>query len=158
MARTRFLGKDKVKRRFLALPEKAREHIAAEFGQGATKVVNQMRRRAPYDPKNKSGHHLRDSITWTWGNQKIAYSQGGGPVRSGEIAIRISAGNTFVRYAHIAEFGAAPHVVGGQFAGAMHPGQAAQPFFYVTWRAERRSFKARQKRALRRAIAASANA
>ena len=37
------------------------------------------------------------------------------------------------RHGHLVEFGTAPHVNGGQFAGTMHPGTKAQPFMRPAW-------------------------
>lgn len=36
-------------------------------------------------------------------------------------------------HAHLVEFGTAPHVLGGRFEGAMHPGTAPQPFARPAW-------------------------
>ncbi|UFS64393.1 HK97 gp10 family phage protein [Paracoccus denitrificans] len=42
------------------------------------------------------------------------------------------------RHGHLVEFGTAPHVVGGVFAGAQHPGSAPQPFMRPAFDAEAR--------------------
>jgi HK97 gp10 family phage protein len=149
---TRWIGREKLKRRLLKLPQEAQQKLRTEFAAGAQDIVAMQKRLVAVD-----GGDLRDSITWNWGDaKKIAYSQGdsaGGP-----LSIRISAGNTRVRYAHIVEFGAAPHVAGGIFKGAKHPGAPAQPFFYPAYRAKKKAFKSRQRRAFRKAIAASRGA
>lgn len=36
-------------------------------------------------------------------------------------------------HAHLVEFGAAPHINGGRFAGSKHPGTAPQPFARPAW-------------------------
>ncbi|AZV00398.1 tail-component protein [Paracoccus phage vB_PthS_Pthi1] len=40
-------------------------------------------------------------------------------------------------HAHLVEFGTAPHIVGGKFAGARHPGTAPQPFARPVWDANK---------------------
>lgn len=95
---------------------------------------------------------LMESIGWTWGTAP-KYSQRIGTVKSndGKLTITIYAGNSKVRYAHLVEFGSAPHVNGGMFPGTFNPGAKAQPFFYVSWRAKRRSARARVSRAITKA-------
>lgn len=157
--RARFLGREKLKRRFAALPEKVREQIGVEFAKGAQDLVAMQRRLAP----KKTGK-LRESITWRWGFEgRVKYSQGGGSrapgaMKTGLLNIVVSAGNAQVRYAHLVEFGASAHVAGGIFEGVRHPGAPAQPFFFVSYRAKRRALKARAKRALRKGIIASRGA
>ncbi len=50
------------------------------------------------------------------------------------------------------EFGTSPHVQGGVFAGTMHPGTIAQPFFFPAYRVMRKRHKGRASRALRKAM------
>jgi hypothetical protein len=69
-----------------------------------------------------------------------------------DLSVRISAGNSKVRYAHLIEFGTAPHINGGVFAGTEHPGTQAQPFFYPTYRRLRRRARSRISRAVTKAI------
>lgn len=134
-------------RRLRALPKEARRHIGDEFNKGAAELVELMKRRAP----KKSGR-LRASIIWRYANS--------GGANSGDLRIVVAAGGKRkkVRYAHIVEFGAAPHTAGGRFKGAQHPGVKAQPFFYVTYRQKKRALKSRHRRAFKKAIAASRGA
>jgi len=44
-------------------------------------------------------------------------------------------------YALAEEFGTAPHIVGGKFAGARHPGSRPVPFFFPPFRALKKSMK-----------------
>jgi HK97 gp10 family phage protein len=55
-------------------------------------------------------------------------------------------------YALGVEFGVAAHKAGGLFAGARHPGQAAQPFFYPTWRLTKRAARAKISRAIGKSV------
>ncbi|MFC5584439.1 HK97-gp10 family putative phage morphogenesis protein [Nitratireductor kimnyeongensis] len=126
------------------LPPAAEKRIKEAMEKGAGEIVAMMKSLAPVDQGD-----LRDSIGWTWGD-KPKYSQALAKVKSadGRLAITVYAGNSKVRYAHLVEFGAAPHIAGGMFEGAQHPGAPAQPFFYVSWRALRRRTKSRITRAI----------
>lgn len=55
-------------------------------------------------------------------------------------------------YAHFLEFGTAPHIVGGLFAGAQHPGTAPKPFARPAWDATQDQALARITEALRAEI------
>lgn len=92
---------------------------------------------------------LRDSIEVTLpGGRSPAHSQPGGSESVPLGAVLITAGNSKVRYAHLVEYGTAPHTLGGVFAGAEHPGNPAQPYFWPGYRLGRRSAKARATRAM----------
>lgn len=95
---------------------------------------------------------LRESIGWTYGDRP-KYSQAISSVASanGNLVITIYAGNSKVRYAHLVEFGTAPHINGGRFAGSQNPGTAARPFFYVSYRALRKRAKSRVTRSVNKA-------
>lgn len=144
---TRVLGLDRLKRKLKRFPAVVEQEIRVAMEQSATEIVALMKSLVAVD----SGD-LRDSIGWTWGDRP-AYSQAIGAVKSaqGNMVITIYAGNTNVRYAHLVEFGSAPHINGGRFAGSQHPGTAAQPFFFVSYRALRRRAKGRVTRAVNKA-------
>lgn len=137
-------GLDRLGKKLKRLPELARQEIAKAMEQSAAEVVALMKSLVAVD----SGE-LRDSIGWTWGDRP-KYSQAIGAVKSAGsgMVITIYAGNTRVRYAHLVEFGASPHINGGKFAGSQHPGAPAQPFFYPAWRATRKRAKGRVTRAI----------
>lgn len=48
-------------------------------------------------------------------------------------------------HAHLVEFGTAPHINGGKFAGSKHPGTAPQPFARPAWDATQAEVLARIK-------------
>lgn len=138
---TRIKGLSKLQRKLKQLPVVAKRHIRAELEKVADRIVAMMKSLVPVDDGT-----LRDSIGWTWGDapkgaMKIA------TVAGGELAITIYAGSTEAYYARWVEFGTADHFAGGLFAGARHPGTRSQPFFYVSWRAQKKS----AKRAIRKA-------
>ncbi|YBV97106.1 HK97 gp10 family phage protein [Phyllobacteriaceae bacterium JZ32] len=140
-------GLTAVEKRMRAVVEAARAAAKQAMEQGATEIVDMMKSLVPVD----SGE-LRDSIGWTWGDAP-KYSQRVGAVKSSadDLIITIYAGNSKVRYAHLVEFGTAPHINGGMFKGTQNPGTKAQPFFFVSYRTNRKRAKSRITRAVRKA-------
>lgn len=68
-----------------------------------------------------------------------------------DLTISITAGNKEAYWARWEEFGTAPHINGGRFAGSDHPGTAPRPFFYPPVRALKRRVKSRITRATKKA-------
>lgn len=135
------------------------------IAQGADEIVAMQKRLAPVSPRGTHGNPsgmLRDSIVATWGGggaipKYASLRAGTGSARAaGDLSITITAGNSAVRYAHLVEFGTAPHPQGGKFKGTEHPGTSPQPFFFPPYRALRRRVKARITRAMKKAIKTSA--
>jgi HK97 gp10 family phage protein len=130
------------------IPQKAKSAAKLAVVQGATEIANLQQNLAPYDDGA-----LHDSIVVTPpGGTTPPYSQPGGSQVAREGQAIITAGNTDVRYAHLVEYGTAPHLAGGMFEGAEHPGTTAQPFFFPAWRALRTRAKSRITRAISKAI------
>jgi len=149
---TKVLGLANLNKKLQKLPAAAEAAIRAAMEQGANEIVALMKSLVAVD----SGD-LRDSIGWTWG-ERPKYSQAIATVKSsdGKLALTIFAGNSKVRYAHLVEFATAAHENGGIYAGTMHPGTKAQPFFFVSWRALRRRTKSRITRAITKSAKAVA--
>lgn len=148
MARSTILGLAKLERKLRRMPEVAKATIKAAMEQGANEIVDMMRSLAPIDDGD-----LRESIGWTWG-KRPKYSQVVAVAKSkmaGDLTITIFVGNSKVRYAHLVEFGTAAHENGGMFPGTLNPGTKAQPFFFVSWRANRKAVKSRIRRAITKA-------
>lgn len=100
--------------------------------------------------KGDSGE-LEEAIGWTWGDApQGAMILGSVKSKDGNLTITVYAGNSEAFYARWVEFGTAAHSTAkgggtkaGQAAsanggGIAHPGAAAQPFFYVSYRANRK--------------------
>lgn len=120
--------------------------IRKAVGQAADMVVAAQQRLAP----NRKGN-LDRSITWGFGDSpKYATLKiGGGPMRGkSETRAVITAGNAQVRTAHIVERGQKPHILGGIFKGAMHPGATGRFFF----RGGYQSAKPKAKRLIAKAV------
>lgn len=147
----KFQGREQVLRKLAAIPPAVRSAAKQALAQSADEITEAIRAAAP---QGKTGK-LKRSIAQTWGGGAVRYSalkgnvgQAGDP----DLSVVISAGNSEVRTAHLVEFGTAPHINGGLFAGTEHPGTRAQPFFYSTWRAKRRRARSRISRAVTKAI------
>lgn len=146
MARVYLKGLPQLKAKLIKLKEQTAEQIRPAMAQAAQSVVDMMQRQVPVD----SGD-LRESIGWTFGD-KPKYAQAVSRQSVGGLTVTIFAGNTKVRYAHLVEFGTAPHAQGGMFEGTEHPGTNAQPFFYPSWRASRKAVKAALRKAIKEAV------
>lgn len=142
-----FRNKEKLYAKLAKLAPAASKALVALGGKSSAEMVQMARALVPV----RTGK-LRDSIQATPpGGQVPDYAQGGvKSVPAG--AWMVTAGNDHVRYAHLIEFGAAPHVAGGRFEGAAHPGNRPQPFFWPSYRATARRHKNRAGRAISQSI------
>ncbi|MBB4402539.1 MULTISPECIES: HK97-gp10 family putative phage morphogenesis protein [Rhizobium/Agrobacterium group] len=146
---TKIQGLDRLNRKLAKLPAVAKQMIRQAMEAKANEIVSMMKNLVPVDDGT-----LRDSIGWTWGKAPkgsltIASVQAAG---DSDMTLTIYAGNREAFYARWVEFGTARHENGGLFAGSIHPGTTAQPFFFVSWRANKR----RTVRAIRKASRDSA--
>jgi len=141
------LGLTRLNRKLKAMPEAAKAEIAKAMEQSAKEIVALAKSLAPVDDGD-----LRDSIGWTWGAApQGAVTLGKVKASGGNLVITVYAGGGDAFYARFVEFGTAPHLNDGRFAGSEHPGTAAQPFFYPSWRAGRKRAKGRVTRAITKA-------
>jgi len=135
-ATVKVVGREALKRKFDALPKAAVIAIRAAMEKQAEAIVDMAKRLVPV----KTGT-LRDSIGWSWGaapkgSMKIASVTATGS----EMTLTIYAGNSEAFYARWLEFGTI--------------NQPASPYFYVSYRARRRT----AKNAIRAAVRKSAKA
>ena len=163
----------RLRARLAKIPDIAREAAAAAMEEGAQEIVDAMKAAV-----HVWSGDLRDSIGWTWGDVP-AGAFVIDEIRSGKnkgdqyaaLRIKIYAGNKDAFYARFIEFGTAPHSLERnasvarassgsginqrrQQSSKQHPGQPAQPFFYVTWSKEKAKFRRRIRAAVRAAIRA----
>lgn len=141
MSVARWVGREKLRAKFLALPAKARALVDQALDQGADEIMAMQKRAAPRDDGD-----LARSIK----KKRTSRSQS-------LVATKITAGDETGKpptktYARLVEFGVAPHIAGGRFKGAQHPGAKAQPFFFPPYRALRKRVKARIRRAIKKAV------
>ena len=145
---TKIHGLDKLSRKLAAIPKEATAAARLAVVQGADEISALQKSLAPVDDGD-----LRASIHVTRpGETTPPYSQPGGSRQAGENEAIVTAGNTKVRYAHLVEFGTAPHVAGGIFEGAQIPAIPAQPFFWPAYRALRSRVRGRITRNINKAI------
>lgn len=149
----KFTNRDRLLAKLARLPTEVRSAVKQGIAQSADELTDAIKRLAPV----KSGK-LRDSVAQTWGGGKVAHSSLSAGAGKGDpdLTVTISAGNSGVRYAHLVEFGTAPHINGGKYAGTEHPGAKAQPFFYPAYRANKKRIKGRITRAITKAARAQA--
>ncbi len=144
----KIIGLAKLNRKLKRMPIIAKETIRAAMEAAANEIVQLMKSLVP----EVSGD-LKDSIGWTWGkrpkySQVIAVAQS---KLADDLTLTIFVGNSKVRYAHLIEFGTAPHINGGLFAGTEHPGTAKQPFFFVSYRAKKKEAQRKIRQAIKKA-------
>ncbi|MDQ0558310.1 HK97 gp10 family phage protein [Rhizobium mesoamericanum] len=129
------------------LPAKVKQRIKTAMEAGADEIVA-MAKSLVADDTGK----LRESIGWTYGRApKGSMTLGKVESLGGDLTITIYAGNTESFQSRWIEFGTQAHIAGGKFAGAKIPAQPARPFFYVSFRANRRRVKSRISRAITKA-------
>lgn len=145
---TKLEGRERLLAKMRSLPSEVRSAIKQALAEGADEITDMQKRLAPVDTGK-----LRDSIKQTWGGGKTRYASLSASAGAGDpdLTVKITAGDSGVRYAHLLEFGTAPHINGGLFAGSRHPGTNAQPFFYPAYRALRKRVKSRITRATTKA-------
>lgn len=124
---TRVLGLDRLRKKLKRFPDVVQAEIRKAMETSANEIVALAKSLVPVD-----GGTLRDSIGWTYGDAPEGAMVLGRvqSSRSGNLVITIYAGGGDAFYARFVEFGTAPHVNGGRFAGSANPGTSAQPFFY----------------------------
>lgn len=124
-------GLDRLKRKLRAIPDAARTEIRKAMEASANEVVATAKSLVPVD----SGA-LRDSIGWTWGDAPkgsivLGTARAG---TTGNMVLTIYAGDDEAFYARWVEFGTSK--------------APARPFFFPSWRANRKRTRARISRAI----------
>ncbi|TXI03387.1 MAG: HK97 gp10 family phage protein [Rhizobium sp.] len=136
---TKITNLDRLNRKLKQLPAVARELIRAEMAKAADEIVGMMKRLAPVlavPVKDRRSGALRDSIGWTWGAApKGSVVVASVASKSDDMRITIYAGNAEAYYARWVEFGTQK--------------MRAHPYFYVSWRANKRRTVRRLGKAVR---------
>ncbi|MBK3745621.1 HK97 gp10 family phage protein [Paraburkholderia aspalathi] len=155
---TKIIGLQKLQNKLNRLPSVAKDLIKQALEQSAAEIVAMAKSLVPVDDGD-----LRDSIGWTYGKApkgamtlgKVAASE-----LAGDLTITIYAGNSKAYYARWVEFGTNPHKIEAKHAKSLgkdgrlgtevdHPGSAKSPFFYPSYRANKKQAKRRINKALR---------
>lgn len=132
------------------LPQELRAGIKKATLAAAEDCASTQRSMAPF----KTGH-LRDSITVTPGDRPFpagSYKPSRGAIKDPGLAAVVTVGNSKVRYAHLVEWGTAPHINAGDRPGTQNPGAPAEPFFIPGYRQVKRKAQQRINTAARDAI------
>lgn len=138
--RSTILGRAKLERKLRRLPEAVKARIREAMEAAAKDIVEMMQSLVPYDTGA-----LYDSIGWTWGAApagSLIVAQVKGKLGS-ELTITIyagsrdkSRGDADAYYARWVEFGTQK--------------MAAQPYFFVSWRASRKKARSGIAKAVRK--------
>lgn len=128
----RILNLARLEQKLRALPDSVKAPIRAELQRAAEDIVSMAKSLVPVD----SGD-LRDSIGWTFGKAPrgaMVLAQAEARL-GGELTATVFAGNNKAFYARWVEFGTQKMV--------------AQPYFFVSYRANRNRAKSRIRKAVR---------
>jgi HK97 gp10 family phage protein len=139
-------GLPELRRKLERLREKTAPKVMEAMARGSQLVVDRAQSLVPVDTGS-----LRDSIGWTFddapkGSLRIASA------KAGSLRVTIFAGNKDAYYSRFVEFGTAPHINGGIFKGSQNPGAPAQPFFFPSWRANKKKLQSLLRSAIRDAV------
>ena len=164
---TKILGLAKLHKKLQRMPEVAKKQIKAAMEKSADEVVAMMRSLVPVDEGV-----LRDSIGWTWGKLPKGKRGLGGATAvasveaslGGELTITIYAGGGDAWHARFVEFGTRPKAAAAPQqdrrykkrvvltkSSRGHAGTTAQPFFYISYRANKKRAVSRTRRAVNKA-------
>lgn len=126
------------------MPDSVKDEVRKSMAKQADAIVEMMKRLAPVlkepDPRRTPGA-LRDSIGWRWGKKAPKGSISVASVSAAEnddMTITIFAGSKDVFWATFQEFGTVK--------------MPASPFFYVSWRANRKNARRNIQAAIRRGV------
>lgn len=142
-------GLVRLQRKLDRIPSIAKAKIREAMAATADEIVAMMKSLAE-DPA------IVASIAWTWGaapkgSRVVATAKGAG--LGGDLTLTIYAGDDEAFYVWWWEFGTAERLhASGKSVGAMKP----SPFFFVSWRANRRKARNRVRKAVRQAAKAVA--
>lgn len=139
---TRIIGLVKLQRKLDRLPAFAKKHIKLALEQSAEEIISLAKSLVPVDQGE-----LRKSIGWTWGKApkgaltlgKVAEAGLGG-----DMTITVYAGDSEAYYARWVEFGTQK--------------MGAQPYFFPSYRANKKSVRRRVRRAVTQAAKQTASA
>jgi HK97 gp10 family phage protein len=131
----KMIGLEKLRRKLAKIPEATKAEIRKAMAKQADIIVGMMKSLAP-----ELTGALRESIGWTWGaapkgSLAVATLKGAGV--GGDLTLTIYAGGNAAYWARWQEFGTV--------------NMPASPFFYVSFRANRKGAKRAIRAAVRKA-------
>jgi hypothetical protein len=136
-------GREKLRAKFKALPQAARDAIGKAVRQSAEDLVGLQQRLVPIEKGT-----LRDSIRFEiFEGEEFRATVIAGGTAATRRELRKGSGR-FTDEAVLAEFGTHAHRAGGKFRGALIPAEPPRAFFYPAWRAMKKPIKSRISRAI----------
>lgn len=136
MATVKVEGLDALKRKLAAMSKEIKAEVQVALEKSGAEMVATAKALAPVDEGE-----LRASITMTTAGGSTPIFGGGGRTKVGDLAVTVTAGDYFVRYAAIVEFGR-----------DSDPPMAARPFFWPAYRSLKKRIKSRNSRAVSKAV------
>jgi len=140
---------DALARRLAAIPELVKARVKPAINAGVAEIADDARALA--EASRRTGDLIESIEETPAGGTTPAYGTGGSR-QLDELQGAVTAGNPDQRHGHLVEFGTAPHVLGGIFEGAQHPGTEAKPFLIPALRLNRDRVNRRINRAIGKAI------
>lgn len=160
----KILNYARLRRKLKRMPQQVKQRAGKEMEKAADTVVAMMRSLVP-----EQDGTLRSSIGWVWGRApKGAFAITS--VKVSDTTLTIYAGDAEAFYARWVEFGTKAHTIkakkpGGTMHGnkgrwkgkhfgsvVNHPGARKQPFFFPSWRSNKRPTVRAMRSAIRKAI------
>jgi hypothetical protein len=142
-------GRKALSRKLQRMPKAIREAISDTLLKSATELVAMQKRMAPRDDSGGLRASIRHENNPTAEGYGVLVIAGGTPATRREL--RKGSGK-FSDVAVFTEFGTEKHRNKGLFAGSLHPGTTARPFFYPIYRALKKRINSRTTRDVRKAI------
>lgn len=134
MAKVTVTGFDQLRAQLLSkIPASVKTEVQASLEKSGAEMVAMAKALAPVDEGE-----LRASITMTKAGENTPIYSSGGRRAVGDLAVRVTAGDWYVRYAFLVEHGTLK--------------MAARPFFWPSYRILRSRFRGRNTRALNAAF------
>ncbi len=150
MARVTIKRSKQLSDKLKALRVATQAPVRAALGSAAQDMVDMMKGLVPDGP-GTGDRDLKGTIKYHFGA-----AEGGGSDavtgRSAATRATITAGDAKNPEARWIEFGTQPHTNAGTFAGTENPGTPARPYFFPSYRALKKSAKAKVQRAITKAV------
>lgn len=125
-------------RKFQAMPQAVQDEIGRAVPKAAEDLVGMMKRLVPKD-KGTLSNSIHYELVEPFKAQVIA---GGTPeTKRGVFDESL-----------LVEYGTKEHIAGGMFKGATIPAEPARPYFWPSWRAEKKRIKGLFSRAITNGI------
>lgn len=135
-------------KKLASYPKNMSEALKSGLTKNAALLLAKMKSKVP----RKTGK-LASTIR-VGRNNDLSYTiKAGGAATTKKVRAGFLGAGSDYDYAHAIEFGTKPHKNGGIFKGSRHPGTKARPFFFSSYRSQKRALKKDFKEIAKRAVA-----